>query len=166
MRAYPRLGAFSLGCFLLVGSSCLAATIQPGQGTLLINQGQGFQTINGPVEANVGDSLMVSPGGMAMAVYPDGCKVAIQPGEVTTITRPSPCTNPFGQDTQAPTFAQNAPPTDYGLALGAVGTALGAAGLGVGIYALTKNNSGTTTTVNTGGTCGGPANPCYYAVSP
>jgi hypothetical protein len=164
MRAYPRLGAFSLGCFLLVGSSCLAATIQPGQGTLLINQGQGFQTINGPVEANVGDSLMVSPGGMAMAVYPDGCKVAIQPGEVTTITQPSPCTNPFGQDTQAPTFAQNAPPTDYSLAI-AGAAALGGAGIGVAIYALTKNNN-STTTVNTGSTCGGPANPCYYAMSP
>src|ERR1700683_3721445 len=109
MRAYPRLGTFSLVCFLLFASSCLAATIQPGQGTLLINQGQGFQTINGPVEAPVGASLMVSPGGMAMAVYPDGSKVAIQPGEITPIPRLSPCTNPFGQDGQNPTLAQNEP---------------------------------------------------------
>src|ERR1700733_6169020 len=161
MGAYPRLGTFSLGCFRVVGSSCLAATIQPGQGTLLINQGQGFQTINGPVEAPVGASLMVSPGGMAMAVYPDGCKVAIQPGEITTITRLSPCTNPFGQDSQSPTLAQNAPP-DYDLAIaGALG--LGAAGLGVGIYALTKNNDNNNTVdLN----CGSISKPCFITISP
>jgi hypothetical protein len=162
MRAYPRLGVFSLGCLLLIGGSCWAATVQPGQGTLLINQGQGFQTVSGPAEANVGDSLMVSPGGMAMAVYPDGCKVAIQPGEITTITRLSPCTNPFGQDTQNPTLAQNAPEGDYGVALGATGTALGAAALGVAIYALTKNNTNTTQGI----TCGSISKPCYTTVSP
>src|ERR1700692_2387600 len=103
MSVRPGLGTFCLGCFLLVGSACWAATVQSVQGSFYLNRGQGFQPVNGSVDANVGDSVMVSPGAIAVILYPDGCKVGVQPGAVTTITPASPCTNPFARD---PAFAQ------------------------------------------------------------
>src|ERR1700722_3924967 len=138
-----RLGIVYCSCALLVSSSCLGATLEPVQGNLYINDGRGFQPVNDRVDANVGQSVMVAPGGTAMVIYPDGCKVAVQPGQVTTITSASPCTNPFPADQ---TLAQDAPSNggNAGLAWGVAGTALGAAGLGVGLYALSKHNSNTT----------------------
>jgi hypothetical protein len=76
---------------MLLTSQCWAATIEPGQGDLTVNQGQGFQPINSRVDANVGDSVMVGPGGAAAVTYPDGCNVAVQPGAVVTIAPISPC---------------------------------------------------------------------------
>jgi hypothetical protein len=157
-----RLGIHCFCYLLLVGSPCLAATIEPVQGNLYISSGQGFQPVNGRVDANVGDTVMVAPGSTAVAVYPDGCKVAIQPGDVTTISRLSPCTNPFPPDG---TVAQDTSSTNAGLAWGITGAVLGAAGIGVGVYALEKNNSNGTT-INTGFTCGSAANPCFTSVSP
>lgn len=81
-------------CFVLL-SICSAqaqtASVIPVQGDLSLNQGQGFQRVDSRVSANVGDSLMVSPGGAAMVVYQDGCQVTVQPGAVTTIAPLSPC---------------------------------------------------------------------------
>ena len=116
MSMRSHLGTFSLGCFLLVGSSSWAATLEPVRGDLWINQGQGFQPVNGPVDANIGDSIMVSPGGAAMVVYADGCRDNVQPGEVTTITQSSPCTNPFAHDRSV---AQEPLSSNYNLAIGA-----------------------------------------------
>ena len=83
---------FSAFCWaLLLSSSTWAATLEPGQGNLVINQGQGFQPVNSRIDANVGDSVMVGPGGSASLVYADGCKVDVQPGSVTTIAPLSPC---------------------------------------------------------------------------
>ncbi len=88
------LGTSCFSAFMLVSSSCFAdpppVLIQPIQGNLFVSAGQGFQPINGPVNANVGDAVMIAPGGTAMVAYPDGCKVAVQPGQVTTIVRISP----------------------------------------------------------------------------
>ena len=83
------VGAFCLA--MLLSGSSWAATVEPGQGNLTINQGQGFQPVNNRVDANVGDSVMVAPGGSATVVYDDGCKVAVQPGAVTSIAPLSPC---------------------------------------------------------------------------
>lgn len=91
MRKPSYTSALAFGCALLLSSSTWAATIEPGQGTLSINQGQGFQPINNRVDGNVGDSVMVSPGGAATVVYGDGCRVDVQPGVVTTIAPLSPC---------------------------------------------------------------------------
>jgi hypothetical protein len=84
-------GALLLSCSTLVGSQAWAASLQPGQGNLTINQGQGFQPVNGRVDANVGDSVMVGPGGSATVVYDDGCTVNVAPGSVTTVAPLSPC---------------------------------------------------------------------------
>jgi len=82
-----------IACAALFAGSSLAqtATIQPLQGDLSLNQGQGFQRVDGRVSANVGDAIMVGPEGAATVVYPDGCQVGVQPGAVATIAPLSPC---------------------------------------------------------------------------
>jgi len=84
-------GALACTCSMLLVTSSLAATIEPGQGGFTLNQGQGFQPINSRVNANAGDSVMVGPGGSATIVYDDGCQVPVQPGAVATIAPLSPC---------------------------------------------------------------------------
>ncbi len=85
------LGAASFLATLFFGMASWAATLEPVQGDLSINQGQGFQTVNGRIDAKVGDSVMVSPQGSATLSYPDGCKVNVQPGAVMTVAPLSPC---------------------------------------------------------------------------
>ena len=89
MRGF--LAAACAGLPLVIGTACSGATIEPVQGDLLINRGQGFQQVNGRIEADVGDLVMVSPDGSAIVSYPDGCKLSVQPGAVTTIAPLSPC---------------------------------------------------------------------------
>lgn len=97
MAKRPFVGAFCVA--MLLSSSTWAATIEPGQGNLTINQGQGFQPVNSRIDANVGNSVMVAPGGSATVVYDDGCKVDVQPGAVTTIAPLSPCASgSYAQD--------------------------------------------------------------------
>lgn len=138
-------------CALLLSSSSWAATLEPGQGNLLVNQGQGFQSVNGRIDTNVGDSVMVGAGGSATLVYSDGCKVNVQPGSVATVAPLSPCASGSNADANS---------DNYWVVGGVV---LGAAALGVGIAALSRHN---TTTVVQQGTCGTAANPCYTKVSP
>src|ERR1700722_4633379 len=112
---------------IILSNSTWAATLQPGAGQLSVNQGQGFQPVNSRVDANAGDSVMVSPGGSATVVYDDGCKVDVQPGAVATIAPLSPCASgSYADDSN----------TDY-LAYGMLAVALGA--IGGGIYAATNN---------------------------
>lgn len=122
------LGTFCLA--MLLCTSSWAATVEPGQGTLTVNQGQGFQPINSRVDANVGDSVMVAPGGSATVVYDDGCKVDVQPGSVTTIAPISPCASG--------SYAQDGSNWTGALIMGAAaGTALG-----FGIYEASQSPNG------------------------
>jgi hypothetical protein len=76
---------------VLAASPSWAAVVEPGIGDLTINQGQGFKTVTHQSTANVGDSVMVGPGGAATITYDDGCKVTVQPGSVASIAPLSPC---------------------------------------------------------------------------
>jgi hypothetical protein len=80
-----------VGCGLLVANPSWATIVEPGSGGLSINQGKGFKPVKHRMNAKVGDSVMVGPGGAATVVYDDGCKVDVQPGAVTTIAPLSPC---------------------------------------------------------------------------
>ena len=91
MGKRPIVGVLSFGCAVLLTSSAWAATLEPAQGDLSVNQGQGFQPVNSRIDAKVGDSVMVGPGGTATLTYDDGCTVTVQPGSVTTIAPLSPC---------------------------------------------------------------------------
>jgi hypothetical protein len=129
MGKRPFFGTLSFGCALLLTTSTWAATLEPAQGDLTINQGQGFQPVNSRVDAKVGDSVMVGPGGTATLTYEDGCTVTVQPGSVTTIAPLSPCASGSYAQTGGGGF-------DWG------GVVLGglAAGLaGFGIYEISKS---------------------------
>lgn len=80
-----------IGCALLIASPSWAAMVEPELGDLTINQGKGFRPVTSHVSANVGDLVMVGPGGAATVTYDDGCKVNVQPGAVTAIAPLSPC---------------------------------------------------------------------------
>lgn len=145
--------SMSFGFALLLVSSTFAnsswaATIEPGQGNLSVNQGQGFQPINSRIDANVGDSVMVGSGGAATVAYDDGCKVTVQPGEVATVAPISPCASgSFADDNHYDPLLWTA-------------VGLGAVGVGLGAYALSYRNQSTNTTTLVG--CGNtPATPCY-----
>lgn len=89
MRGF--LGVLCIGGLLLAGSAASAATIQPVNGDVSVNQGQGFKKLDAAFEAKVGDAVMVSPGGSAKVSYADGCAIALKPGAVMVITELSPC---------------------------------------------------------------------------
>jgi hypothetical protein len=150
-------------CLVFAGQ-CFAATLQPMGGEVFVNQGRGYQLVTTPIDINPGDAVMVNPNGLATIVYNGACSVGVKPGLVATVTPNPPCGDPLPPEV-AQSYAQSSPPppsNDFG-ALGWAGVGLGAAGLGVALYALSQHNSNTT--VN-GQSCGGPANPCYYAISP
>ncbi len=73
------------------GALAQTATVEPVQGSVSFSRGQGFQRVDGRVQANVGDSVMVGPDGAANVIYPDGCQVNVQPGAVADIAPLSPC---------------------------------------------------------------------------
>ena len=102
-----------LGCAILVASPSWATIVEPGVGALSINQGKGFKPVKHRINAKVGDSVMVGPGGTATVVYDDGCKVNVEPGAVTTIARLSPCAS--GSNAQDPPWVCRPDQTDCGL---------------------------------------------------
>jgi hypothetical protein len=136
------LSALSLGYAMLIGAPSWAATIEPGQGDLSINQGQGFKSVNSPAAANVGDSVMVGPGGSATVVYDDGCRVLVQPGAVATIAPLSPCASgSYAADMGVPPPVAPQPVAEGNDALWGwvIGGAFAAA-LGVGAWEATQDN--------------------------
>lgn len=140
----PFFSAVAVGCAVLVASPSWAAVLEPGTGDLTINQGQGFKPVTSSATANVGDSVMVGPGGSATIVYEDGCKVNVRPGAVTTIAPLSPCAS--GSNAQDPNCppGRDCGPDWVGVTIGAV---LAGVGFGVAAYEASKSN-GTTTPVN------------------
>lgn len=85
------LAALCIGCSFLAGSAAWAATIEPVNGEVSVNQGQGFKKLDSAFEAMVGDAVMVSPGGSAKVSYADGCTIGLKPGAVMVIAALSPC---------------------------------------------------------------------------
>jgi len=97
MRAF--LAATCTASALLFGTASWAAApepakpanLEPVKGDVWINHGKGFVKVDQPIEAKVGDSIMVSPGGYAKVTYADKCERNVKPGAVMTITTLSPC---------------------------------------------------------------------------
>jgi hypothetical protein len=148
--------ALSIGCSLLVASPSWAAVVEPGDGDLTVNQGQGFKPVKSSSTANVGDSVMVAPGGAATVVYDDGCKVSVQPGSVTTIAPLSPCA--AGSNAQVgPSWCPPVDPAHPDQTCGwTPGTiAFGALFLGdiAALIWLISQNQNNQTTIRCGSTC-------------
>ena len=115
----------------LVGGAAEAATVEPIRGELLITHGQGYHKVNSRIEANVGDALIVGPGGEAAVTYPDGCRVMVEPGSVVDITPLSPC----GSRSYYPGEAQ------YQLGELAIGAAILGGATAFAIYEFTRPSS-------------------------
>jgi hypothetical protein len=96
MRAYLAAVCFG-GAFLFGAASWAAAEpakptmLEPVKGEVWINHGKGFVKVDQSIEAKVGDSIMVSPGGDAKVTYADKCETKVRPGAVVTIAPLSPC---------------------------------------------------------------------------
>jgi hypothetical protein len=147
--------ALAIGCAVLVASPSWAAMIEPGTGDLTLNQGQGFKPVERRAAANVGDSVMVGPGGSATLVYDDGCKVSVRPGAVATIAPLSPCASgsnaaDMGLPPAPAVQPAYAPQSNWWEA--ALGVALFGTGIGIAIYEATKHK-GTTTAVECASKC-------------
>jgi hypothetical protein len=99
-----------------------AATVNPIDGQVLVNQGVGYRRVTGSTEASPGSTVVVNPGGSAQIVYPDGCVVEVQPGAVVTIQEVSPCST--------------APQQQPGFGLNTTTLAIGAVAVGGGIAAI------------------------------
>jgi hypothetical protein len=89
--AKSSLGMVCFAVAFVFATGSWAVDIQAVQGDLSINQGSGFQKVDGRIDANIGDSVMVGPDGSATVSYPDGCRVSVQPGAVMTVAPLSPC---------------------------------------------------------------------------
>jgi hypothetical protein len=76
-----------------VSSAASAATLQPMQGSVLINRGAGYQSVTQQIVASVGDAVMVGKDGSAQLVYNDQCSVNVKPGSVVTVAAVPPCHN-------------------------------------------------------------------------
>jgi hypothetical protein len=114
----------------------LAATVEPVEGQVSINRGNGFQRVAGAVQANVGDSVMASPNGSARIVYSDGCSVPVVPQGVITITAESPC-KAFAQATPSGESPGLTPGQQFGVAAAIVVGTVG------GVVAAISGNKGT-----------------------
>lgn len=69
-----------------------AATVGDLQGEVLVNEGNGFQSLKGPAYANVkpGSQIMVRPGGSALITYASNCSVRV-PSGVWAVQSTPPC---------------------------------------------------------------------------
>jgi hypothetical protein len=81
----------ALAILSLLAPQAVAATVQPLNGEVFIDRGQGYIAIAGPTSANAGDVVMVLAGGSGEVLYEDGCRQAVELGTLVVIGEVSPC---------------------------------------------------------------------------
>jgi hypothetical protein len=91
MQIARGLAALVSAMALSFSSYAYAATVVPGQGIVLVNQGNGYANVTEPTTVNPGDIVVVNPGGSAQLTYPDGCSLPVAVGAVVTVGAQSPC---------------------------------------------------------------------------
>ncbi len=69
----------------LYGFSAAAATVIPYSGDVFVSQGDGFHKIDGAMPVKVGDSVMVSPNGLAQVQLEDGNVITVTAGQVFNV---------------------------------------------------------------------------------
>lgn len=96
----PRSISVALLCVAAVLSSISCAHAQVVSPTpnsvVMINRGNGFESVNGPTSVNPGDTVMVNEGSANMS-YPDGTSNAIESGQVHTVGNTAPAGAPGAQ---------------------------------------------------------------------
>jgi hypothetical protein len=76
---------------LMMSSVASAASIDEIQGVVLVNQGQGFKRLAGPVGVPPGVRVMANPGGSATIFYDNGCREPVEPGVIVTVKSEGAC---------------------------------------------------------------------------
>lgn len=89
LRHATALGAIALT--LLGYAAATAATLNPIQGDILVNRGNGYRLESTASELKPGDMVVANAGAAAQIFYPDGCSVPVQAGSIVTIKQVSPC---------------------------------------------------------------------------
>ena len=77
----------------LVGltSAAEAASLNVSHGEVLLSRGAGYETVKGPAELLVGDTVLGKPGSAAQIAFADGCTVPLGVGTVFKVGTTSPC---------------------------------------------------------------------------
>ena len=90
------VSAIAAGSLVLSVASALAASgvaeISAVQGKVLVNQGDGFETVTGSVMLKAGDKVMVGEDSSAEISYPlSDCLVTASASSLVTISETAPC---------------------------------------------------------------------------
>ena len=72
-------------------STAEAASLNVSDGEVLLSRGAGYETIKGPAELLVGDTVLGKPGSAAQIAFADGCTVPLGVGTVFKVGTTSPC---------------------------------------------------------------------------
>lgn len=115
---------------LLVSGAAEAASLEYVQGDVRVGRGEGFRTVQGPMDLSPGDKVKVGGKGLARIVYSDGCVVNLGANALATVADRCPCSfmaqddGSDQQDCSCEGIACLGPPA---LIAGNVGAAVGAA---------------------------------------
>ena len=91
MATFKRIAASCIAVSVLAGAPCQAAFLDNVQGKILVDQGDGFKPVNGPVTVKPGDRVMAQGDGTANVKYSGSCFNVVQPGAVVTVVPDGQC---------------------------------------------------------------------------
>ncbi len=93
IRASAAAAAFALlaGYGIAHADGTSQASITAVNGTVLVNQGQGFRPAAPGLLLHAGDRVIISAQGGARLMYAGGCGVNLAPGSMATIGALAPC---------------------------------------------------------------------------
>ena len=74
-----------------LASAAEAASLNVSHGEVLLSRGAGYETVKGPAELLVGDTVLGKPGSAAQIAFADGCTVPLGVGTVFKVGTTSPC---------------------------------------------------------------------------
>lgn len=114
MKLVGMLLAASLA--LGVSGSAFAASgiadITSAEGKVLLNAGEGFVPVSGPVALKVGDKVLLGKGGFATVSFKD-CAVSLDKPTVFTVTKNAPCSKDQLAGLEAGVFVTPVADVDY-----------------------------------------------------
>lgn len=127
---------YKLRCALVVLGTLAASSAMAGaqlskiDGGVLVNKGVGYKPVASSATLKVGDRIMVNPGSKATLTFADGCAIPVKAGSIVTIGKTSPCAfKAQGNNGNNPYLP---------FIVGGAGAVL----TGLGIWAITQNDSG------------------------
>ena len=96
VRGKVIMGRLQIAILCSAATFCLASVAQAAsltvtQGDVLLSRGAGYETVKGPAELLVGDTVLGKPGSAAQIAFADGCTVPLGVGTVFKVGTTSPC---------------------------------------------------------------------------